>query len=101
MYIDQDWSKSAVPGDWLLIEAYSALDPVQSPKFWDNRTFKQYVVAVFKKQWAAPLKKFSNISLPGGVTINGQDLYDEAIQEIKEIEDDIIGNGAPLSFVMG
>ena len=101
LYIDADWSTSFEEGIYIIIECYSALDPNESPKFWNNRLFKEHVTALFKKQWAAPLKKYSNISLPGGITVNGQELYDEAIAEIKEIEEDIIGNGAPLEFVLG
>lgn len=101
LYIDANWSSSFVEGTWLIIECYSALDPNESPKFWNNRVFKEYVIALFKKQWAAPLKKYSNISLPGGITVSGQELYDEAVSELKEIEDDIIGNGAPLEWILG
>jgi len=101
LYIDANWAASFIEGTWLLIECYAALDPNESPKFWNNRLFKEYVTAMFKKQWAAPLKKYSNITLPGGLTVSGQELYDEAISEIKEIEEDIIGNGAPLEFIMG
>lgn len=101
LYIDANWAASFVEGTWLLIECYSALDPNESPKFWNNRLFKEYVTAMFKKQWAAPLKKYSNITLPGGLTVSGQELYDEAISELKEIEEDIIGNGAPLEWMLG
>lgn len=101
LYVFNDWEYSFVVGDYILMDCYSAIDPNESTKFWNNRVFKEYVIALFKKQWAAPLKKYSNITLPGGITVNGQDLYDEAIGELKEIEDDIMNNGAPLSFFMG
>lgn len=101
LYIDTNWSASFKEGVWLIIECYSVLDPVESPKFWNNRVFKEYVIALFKKQWAQPLKKFQNITLPGGITVSGQDMYDEAVSEIDKIEDDIIGNGAPLEFYIG
>ena len=101
MYIDTNWQSAFVEGTWLIIECYSALDPNESPKFWNNRVFKDYVIALFKKQWAMPLKKFQNITLPGGITVSGQDMYEEAMSEIDKIEDDIIGNGAPLDFYVG
>lgn len=101
LYIDCNWKTSFVLGTWLIIEGYSALDPNESPKFWNNRIFKEYVIALFKKQWAAPLKKFANITLPGGIVVTGQELYDEAIGEMKEIEEDIINNGSPLEFFLG
>lgn len=101
LYIDMNWGTSVLEGYWLIIEGYSALDPNESPKFWNNRVFKEYVTAMFKKQWAAPLKKYQNIALPGGITVNGQELYDEAINELKEIETDIIDNSAPCEWYMG
>lgn len=101
LYIFTNWENTFFVDSWIIIEGYAALDPQEATKFWNNRMFKEYVIALFKKQWAAPLKKFSNISLPGGVTINGAELYDEAVGEAKEIEDQVMNNGAPLNFVMG
>lgn len=101
LYIDTDWGSTFVEDTWIIIECYSALDPNESPKFWNNRLLKEYVTALFKKQWASPLKKYSNIALPGGVTVNGQELYDEAISEIEKIETEVIDNGGPCEWFMG
>ena len=101
LYIDTDWASTFVEDTWIIIECYSALDPNESPKFWNNRLLKEYVTALFKKQWASPLKKYSNIALPGGVTVNGQELYDEAISEIEKIETEVIDNGGPCEWFMG
>lgn len=101
MYIDCNWSTTFLPDSWIIIEGYSALDPTVATKFWNNRIFKNYVTALFKRQWAAPLKKYQNISLPGGITVNGQELFDEANAEIKEIETDLIENSSPLEFYQG
>ena len=101
LFIDTNWEHSLIEGTWLIIECYAALNPDESPKFWNNRVFKEYVIALFKKQWASPLKKYNNISLPGGVTVSGQELYDEAMSELKEIETDVMDNGAPLNFFLG
>lgn len=54
---------------------------------WNDRFFKKYAVALMKKQWGTNLKKFSGIQMPGGVTLNGQQIYDEAELEIKELEE--------------
>ncbi len=54
---------------------------------WDDRFFKKYAVALMKKQWGTNLKKFSGIQMPGGITLNGQQIYDEAELEIKELEE--------------
>lgn len=102
LYLDCNWQNTFAVDAWIIIEGYSALDPNESPKFWNNRIFKDYVTALFKRQWAAPLKKFNNITLPGGVVVTGQEMYDEATTEIKEIEDDLINNqSGVLEFFLG
>lgn len=101
LYIDQNWDAKMVVGQYLMLDAYAALDPATSPKMWDVRLFKEYVTALIKKQWGSILKKYSGIALPGGVTIDGKDLYDEAVNEIKDIEDEVMGSSAPLEFQLG
>jgi phosphoribosylformylglycinamidine (FGAM) synthase-like amidotransferase family enzyme len=59
------------------------------------------VTAIFKRQWATNIKKFQGIQLPGGVTIDGDKLYTEAIAEIKELEDEMLNKSAPLEFFLG
>jgi hypothetical protein len=56
---------------------------------------------LFKKQWAVNIKKFSGIQLPGGVTLDGDKLYDEAMGEVKDLEDELMNKAAPLEFFMG
>lgn len=54
---------------------------------WDDRFLKQYAAALMKKQWGTNMKKFGGIQMPGGVMLNGQQIYDEAVIEIKELEE--------------
>lgn len=54
---------------------------------WDDRFLKLYATALMKKQWSINLKKFQNVQLPGGVMLNGQQMYDEAEAEIKDLEE--------------
>lgn len=54
---------------------------------WNDRFLKKYAVALLKKQWGTNLKKFSGVQMPGGITLNGQIIYDEAEAEIKELEE--------------
>ena len=101
LYLDLDWEAKIREGEWILVEAYAALDPAQSPKMWNERIFKEYVIALIKSQWATNIKKYSNISLPGGVMLDGQSLYQEANDEIRDIEEHILNNSAPLDMFMG
>lgn len=54
---------------------------------WNDRFLKAFATAKIKMQWGSNLKKFGGIQMPGGVTLNGQQIYDEAIAEIKELEE--------------
>jgi hypothetical protein len=103
LYVDIDWKSinKVNVGDYFIVEAYRALDPTEFSKVWNEPWLKKYVTALFKKQWATNLKKFSGLQLPGGVTLDGNSLYNEAVQEILALEDDIQNKSAPLDFFLG
>lgn len=101
LYLDLNWETDVVLGDYIIAQGYRALDPTQFSKVWNESWLKHYVTALFKKQWATNIKKFSGIQLPGGVTIDGDKLYDEATGEVKELEDELSNKSAPLEFFLG
>lgn len=69
---------------------------------WDDRLLKKYSTALLKKQWGENLKKFGGIQMPGGVTLNGKEIWDEAVEEIKEIEEDMFNfNSLPSEIFTG
>lgn len=99
--LDVNWQSAFTIGDYIMIECYRALDPTVFGKVWNEPWFRKYVTALFKRQWATNIKKFQGIQLPGGVTIDGDKLYAEAITEIKELEDEMLNKAAPLEFLLG
>jgi hypothetical protein len=101
LYLDINWDTDVSFGDYIIVQGYRALDPSQFTKVWNEHWLKHYTTALFKKQWATNLKKFSGIQLPGGVTLDGDKLYDEATTEIKELEDELMSKSAPLDFFIG
>jgi hypothetical protein len=101
LYLDLNWESDVILGDYIIVQAYRALDPAQFSKVWNEAWLKHYITALFKKQWATNIKKFSGIQLPGGVTLDGDKLYDEATSEIKELEDELMSKSAPLDFFIG
>lgn len=101
LFLDIDWKMDVQVGEYVMVECYRALDPNEYTKLWNEMWLKHYVTALFKKAWATNLKKFSGLQLPGGVTIDGDKLYDEAMQEIKDLEDDLMNKSAPLDFFLG
>jgi len=69
---------------------------------WNDRFLKRYATAKIKMQWGSNMKKFEGIQMPGGVTLNGQKIYDEAVDEIKELEEELIStNVLPGDMFMG
>jgi hypothetical protein len=84
-----------------LVECYRALDPEVVTRMYNDSWLKHYATALIKKQWAVNIKKFSGLQLPGGVTLDGDGLYQEATSEIKELEESMLNKAAPLEFFLG
>ena len=91
LYIDVNWNKVEA-GQYLVVEAYEVVDPVKFTDVWNDRWLHRYTTELIKKQWGNNLKKFSGIQMPGGITFNGQQIYDEAEEEIKKLEAEMIGS---------
>ena len=87
LYIDQNWLSGIDAGEWIVIEGHIILDPKVYTKVYGDRMLLKYATALIKRQWGNNMKKFAGMQLPGGITMNGQAVYDEAVQEIKELED--------------
>ena len=101
LYIDFNWQQDVAVGNMIVFEAYRILDPQVYTRVYNEPWLKHYVTALFKRQWAINIKKFSGIQLPGGVTMDGNALYDEAINEIKDLEEELRTKSAPLDFFLG
>lgn len=101
LYLDANWQTDFILGDYIIVQSYRAMDPTTWSKVYNEPWLKHYITALIKKQWATNLKKFSGIQLPGGVTLDGDKLYDEATTEIKELEDELQNKSAPLEFFLG
>lgn len=68
--------------------AYKVLDPDYFEDVYNNEWVKKYTTALIKKQWGENLKKFDGVQMPGGVVLNGQKIWDEAVEEITKLEDE-------------
>lgn len=102
LYVDWDWKMDAVAGEWIVIEGTIITDPDTYTKVWNDRLLKKLSTAYTKKQWGANMKKYSGVQLVGGVTMNGQVIFDEAVGEIKEIEQEIRSSyEQPPGFLVG
>lgn len=88
-------------GNFVVIRAYKMLDGEESPDLYNNWWVRDFATALTKKQWAINLKKFEGIEMPGGVRFNGQRLYEEATQELEELEERLLELEEPPHFFMG
>ena len=85
LYMDIDWEQ--VPDDsFLIIECYRLLDPANASDVFNDWWLKRYLTATIKKQWGMNLMKFQGVMLPGGVSLNGRQIFDDAVREIEQIE---------------
>jgi len=76
-------------GMYIIFEVYQILDPNTYSEIYNSILLKQYVTALIKKQWGMNLSKFDNVQMPGGITFNGQQIYQDANEEVVRIEEEI------------
>ncbi len=87
--IEANWQDKFEPGMSLMFEVYYAVDPATYGSVWNNEFLKKYGTALLKKQWGNNLKKFDGVQLPSGIMLNGQKIFDEAVEEIKELKEEL------------
>lgn len=89
-------------GQYVVIEAYAALDPENYSKIYNDRYLKEYVTALIKRQWGQNLSKFDGVQMTGGVTLRGGQLFQEALAEIAAIEQKMQSEyELPVNFITG
>lgn len=89
LYIDMDWKNDLKVGEYLVIECYRKLDPASNTDVYNDLFLKRYVTALFKRQWGANLSKFGGVQMIGGVTLNGQEIFSQALGDIEKLEQEI------------
>jgi hypothetical protein len=102
MYIDMNWEEVLNPDDFIVVECYRILDPTTYTQVYDDMFLKRYSTALIKRQWGENMKKFGGIQLPGGVILNGREIYEEAVEEITTIENEMqLKSELPVDFMVG
>lgn len=102
LYIDWSWSSDIQPGEWIVIEGSVITDPTTYTSVWNDRMLKKLAVGYVKRIWGTNMKKFAGVQLVGGVTLNGQQIYEEAMNEIAAAEQEIRTSfEAPPAFLVG
>jgi len=102
LFIEWSWGTSQAPQGMVVVsECYANIDPSIYNRVWNDRWMKEYTTALIKRTWGNNLKKFSGLQLPGGVTMNGDKIYEEAVGEIEKLETEMQSEyGAPLEWYL-
>ena len=100
LYLDIDWKAQEV-GTFLVIQCDRVLDPDAFKGVYNDSFLKLYLTALIKRQWGQNLIKFQGVKLPGGLEMNGRQIYDDAEREIENIRGRLISEYElpPLDFI--
>ena len=86
LYMDIDWAAQTA-GTYLVLDCWRALDPLSYTKVYNDRFLKLYLTQLIKRQWGMNLIKFKGVKLPGGLELNGREIYDDAQRELEYIKE--------------
>lgn len=92
LHIEMDWGTDVLVDEYIIVEAYRILDPDTYTDVYGDRWLREYTTQLFKRQWGENIKKFEGMQLPGGLTFNGQQIYNEALEEIQRLETEVTTN---------
>ena len=100
LYLDID-EKFLKQDLYRLVEAHRLLDPTEVTEVYNDMFLKRYATAMMKKQWGMNLIKYNNVQLPGGITLNGRQIYEDALAEIEKMEGEVLSKYAipPLDMI--
>lgn len=99
--VQMDWNKFN-DNTYLAFECHRIVDPEVYSGIYSDIWVRDYTAALFKQQWGTNLKKYGNYTLPGGLVINAQTIYDEATQEVLMLEEKLRDTyEEPVPFIVG
>ena len=100
LYLDIDWG-SQTEGDFLVLDCFRALDPDSFTQVYNDYFVKLYLTALIKRQWGQNLIKFRGVKLPGGLELNGREIYDDAERDLEKIKEKMMLEHElpPLDFI--
>jgi hypothetical protein len=89
-------------GDYVVAEVYQIIDPDVHLSIWNDMFMKDYTTQLIKQQWGVNMSKFEGMQLPGGVTVSGRQLYEDATAEIEKLEEKLrLEQELPVDFLIG
>ena len=101
LYLDMNWEAMTLD-EYLIIDCYRKIDPATYTDIFDDIYLKRYATALIKRQWGANLSKFNGVATLGGVSMNGEQIYSQAIEEIQRLEEEIkLTFESPIDYMIG
>jgi hypothetical protein len=104
IYLDVVWGTEVKEGDFIVFETYQAVDEnaPANAEVWNDMFLKSYATALIKEQWGINLSKFEGVQLPGGVTLNGRAILEDARTDIEALRDQMsLRFELPVNFTVG
>jgi hypothetical protein len=102
LYIFGEMNDDLLVGDYVIMQCYSVVDPVSFSKIYNDKWLKEYTTALIKQQWGANLIKFEGMQLPGGVTLNGRQIFDDGTADMERLRESIrLEYEMPTDFFVG
>ena len=86
LYLDVDWGNVEL-GEYIVLDCWRLLDPNDFTRVYNDSFLKKYLTALMKRQWGQNLIKFQGVKLPGGIELNGRQIYDDAERELDKIKE--------------
>jgi hypothetical protein len=97
-----NWSDNIKVDQYLVFEAIKKLDPDSTTEAWNDQWLKKYTTALIKRQWGQNLSKFTGVQLPGGITMNGVEIFQQANEDIQRLDDELRDTWEePVNFSIG
>jgi hypothetical protein len=85
LYLDLDWASQSAD-QYIVIDCYRILDPNEFTNVYNDSFIKKYLTSLIKRQWGQNLIKFRGVKLPGGIELNGREIYEDAEKELEDIK---------------
>ena len=78
----EDFGRAGI-GDYVVLECDVKVDADMYDDVWDDLFLKRLSVAYAQLAWGRNLTKYSQVQLPGGISMNGDQIYNDAKEEIR------------------
>ena len=91
LFIDMDWARMSV-GNFVVAECYKIVDPATYADVYKDRWLQHYAAAKIKVQWGSNLTKFNGMTLPGNIQFSGEQILNDARDEIRQLEDEMMSS---------